>query len=488
MEPIDLNSDPNSLQIEKELIACLLDEPSYISYAYGRLTANDFTNALLRICYKQIIDLYNANEKIINLQTIKERISATDYGIDADDVDDMFMELGFNLKVNTLDEFKKLVDIKKCQSINESLNQFGTDLSTMQINTGDIEDKLNQLNSQFFFITSSWVTSIEGKNAHNLLVKFTQDVNNQTDEEVNNKVDQFASQKYKWCMHCVDELLDGFNNELLYILAARPGVGKTTLALNWAVAFSKMALAKNKLLKPNEKKHVVLFFSLEMSADQMFDKTISLVSFFDNFKIKKRMLSGYEKAKLHAILQNENMDELPILFYDEGDLTLSKLESVVKENTFKYVVDLVVIDYLQLVKVNSDKMRFNTSRATEVGIISKTLKTMALTLHIPIIALSQLSRRVEQNKMDNTNKKPLLSDLRESGAIEQDADVVMFLYNGDNAKQGLNAEPNKETFLINFAVEKNRFGSCGERQLEFAKYCSRFNDVNNSDQGQANPD
>lgn len=197
MEQIDLNSDPNSLQIEKELIACLLDEPSYISYAYGRLTPNDFTNALLRICYKQIIDLYNANEKIINLQTIKERISANDYGIDADDVDDMFMELGFNLKVNTLDEFKKLVDIKKCQSINSSLNQFGTDLSTMQINTGDIEDKLNQLNSQFFFITSSWVTSIEGKNAHNLLAKFTQDVNDQTDEEITNKVDQFASQKYK---------------------------------------------------------------------------------------------------------------------------------------------------------------------------------------------------------------------------------------------------------------------------------------------------
>ena len=84
MEQIDLNSDPNSFQIEKELIACLLDEPSYISYAYGRLIPNDFNNSLLRICYKQIIDLYNANEKIINLQTIKERISANDYGIDAD--------------------------------------------------------------------------------------------------------------------------------------------------------------------------------------------------------------------------------------------------------------------------------------------------------------------------------------------------------------------------------------------------------------------
>ena len=188
------------------------------------------------------------------------------------------------------------------------------------------------------------------------------------------------------------------------------------------------------------------------------------------------MLQVNEQPKLKSMLRQEHLEELPIIFYDDASLSLSKIESIVKENNSKYIIDLVVIDYLQLIKISEDKIKYNMTRANEVAVISKALKTMALNLKIPVLALSQLSRRVEGNNNKIESKKPLLSDLRESGAIEQDADVVMFLYVDDQAKEMLTGEEGKETHGITFAIEKNRFGNRGVRELEFAKYCSRFDD------------
>lgn len=252
-------------------------------------------------------------------------------------------------------------------------------------------------------------------------------------------------------------------------------MGKSTLALNWAVAYAERAFLKNKKLTSTDKKHHVLFFTLEMGADQLSDKIVSMVSYIDNWKIQKRNLNSEEIANLSLASKNYNLQELPLTFIDNGDYSLSEIESIVREQTSKYQIDLVIIDYLQLIKLGDDKLRFNMNRTNEVAIISKTLKTMALTLEIPIIALSQLSRRVENNNPNET-KKPMLSDLRESGSIEQDADVVMFLYVDQKAQTMISGTNGKETYGITFAVEKNRFGSKGIRELEFAKYCSRFDD------------
>lgn len=465
--------------IEKKIISALFDQPNFISYASSRLISKDFNHHILRLCFHEIVNLYNENEKVISINLVKDHILNNDLIIDNNDLDELFNELKYSIPLSDIEEFKQLVDIKKADAIKRNLMGFADNyLSNLNLNTANIEETLNTLNREFFFITSSWITNIEGKNSKYLLEQFDIEVKNKINTGNIGLIDnKFNSHKYNWCLTSIYQLLDGFNKEQLYILAARPGVGKTTLALNWATAYAKMAYEKNlELNQTKDKKHVVLVFSLEMSAIQIFDKIISLVSYVDYYKIKKRQLQVNEQAKLKSILRQEHLEDLPIIFYDDGSLSLSKIESIVKENNSKYVIDLVVIDYLQLIKISEDKIKYNMTRANEVAVISKALKTMALNLKIPVLALSQLSRRVEGNNNKIESKKPLLSDLRESGAIEQDADVVMFLYVDDQAKEMLTGEEGKETYGITFAVEKNRFGNRGVRELEFAKYCSRFDD------------
>ena len=480
VKDLEINStdeDDSIFNIEKKIISALFDQQDLISYAATRLTGKDFNYPIFRLCFDEIVKLYNENQKIISINLVKDRISNTDLYSYEDDLEEIFNELKYSIPLSDIEEFKQLVDIKKADAIKNNLMNFANELSTLKLNTSNIEESLNKLNSDFFSITSSWITNIEGKNSKYLLDQFDNEVRNKTTTGNANLLDnKYNSHRYNWCLTSVYELLDGFNKEQLYILAARPGVGKTTLALNWAVAYAKMAYAKNsESNKTKDKQHVVLIFSLEMSAMQIFDKIISLVSYVDYYKIKKRQLQVNEHAKLKMILRQENIEDLPLIVYDDGGLSLSKIESIVKENNSKYIIDLVVIDYLQLIKVSEDKLKYNMTRANEVAVISKALKTMALNLKIPVLALSQLSRRVEGN-YKTESKRPLLSDLRESGAIEQDADVVMFLYVDDQAKEMTTGEEGKETFGITFAVEKNRFGNRGVRELEFAKYCSRFDD------------
>ncbi len=465
-------------EIELKIISGMLENLSLISYAVTRLNVDDFDNSVLRIFFKEIIELYKENEKVINLTIIKERVENNRLILVNEQYDNLLNKLKYSIAYYNLDEFKKLVDIKKCQSIQSSLVQFSQELLNIHLTTSTIEDKLGQLNANFFQITSSWVTNIEGKDTKILLDAFQEDLNNKAYDVNQINEEKYNSDTYNWCLKSVKSLLNKFDGGLLYVLAARPGIGKTTLALNWAVALSKKAYEINVNISAEEKKHKVLFFSLEMSAEQMFDKVISLLTYCDNNKIKKRAL-GVEKAGILSSLNKQHLRNLPIIFFDEGNLTLAKIESIVKEYTAKYCVDFVVIDYLQLIKVTDDKLRFNTTRANEVAIISKAIKTMALSLNIPILALSQLSRRVEGNGTKDSSKKPLLSDLRESGSIEQDADVVMFLYTDDEAKKyDTTTKTGEEVFGITFAIEKNRFGPRGVRELLFHKYCSRFEDDN----------
>lgn len=476
----DSNSGPDaeaksSFEIELKIVSTMLKNPQFISYASTRLTAKDFENSILRIFFNNIVEIYNKNEKTVSLDFIKERIGNESSSFDAIEYEYILEELSFSVYEINLDDFKKYIDIKKCQAIKNQFIIFSNELSDLDLNTKNIEYKLNELNSDFFSITSSWITNAEGKTLKALVDKMQEELRNKK-ETVENWHAEFNSPKFNWCLNSVITFLDGFNKKQLYVLAARPGMGKSTLALNWALAYSQMAFYKNrKIVNAADKRHCVLFFTLEMSSEDLTNKIVAMVSYLENTKIQKRTLNEGEMSRyLHAV-KNFNLHDLPLIFMDDGDYTLSKIESIVREMSSKYIVDLVVIDYLQLIKVGEEKIRFNMNRANEVAIISKTLKTMALSLNIPILALSQLSRRVESNGFGE-GKRPMLSDLRESGSIEQDADVVMFLYIDQTAQNMKVGEKNKETYGITFTIEKNRFGAKGTRELEFAKFCSRFED------------
>lgn len=207
----------------------------------------------------------------------------------------------------------------------------------------------------------------------------------------------------------LDKQLRGFNKPDLIILAGRPSMGKTALALN--IAFNA---AKTKLYNKNDGAGVI-FFSLEMSAKQLSTRLVSIATNTSSrepkdiqIKVRKEFLS--------------DMKDLPLYIYDAQNLTVRKSQRIVKKMQAKHSIGLVIIDYLQL--ISSDTEDKNNNRVQEISKITQQLKDMAKNLDVPVIVLSQLSRAVEQRE----DKRPQLADLRDSGSIEQDADIVMFIY------------------------------------------------------------
>ena len=215
-----------------------------------------------------------------------------------------------------------------------------------------------------------------------------------------------------------DELTSGFHGSDLIILAARPAMGKTAFALNLALNVAKAG------------KHV-LVYSLEMGNEQLFDRLLSIESKIKLSAIKDGTLKDSDYTDLGNGMGR--LAELPLYISDSSSVNILEIKAVARRLKAEGKLDFMMIDYLQLINPTAGSKK---SREQEISEISRSLKIIAKELNIPIVTLSQLSRSVEQR----TDKRPILSDLRESGAIEQDADMVMFLYrekyyNKDNAQQ-----------------------------------------------------
>lgn len=243
----------------------------------------------------------------------------------------------------------------------------------------------------------------------------------------------------------LDNKLGGLQNSDLVILAARPSMGKTSLALdivrNVAVTYKKN----------------VAIFSLEMSKDQLVDRLLAAEADVDLWKMRTGRLSDvgadndFERIG-HAL---GRLSEAPIFIDDQGSLNIMELRTKARRLQAEHDLDLIIVDYLQLMQGHS-----TDNRVQEVSEISRSLKILAKELNIPILALSQLSRAVEQRGGD---KKPQLSDLRESGSIEQDADVVMFIYR-DEMYTG---KDTKKPHVAEILIRKHRNGPTGEVELFF---------------------
>lgn len=247
----------------------------------------------------------------------------------------------------------------------------------------------------------------------------------------------------------------GLQKSDLLIIAARPSMGKTAFALNIALNVAK---AKN---HPH-----IAFFSLEMGVDQLVMRLLSCEAQVDNFKLRQGKLSSQEWEKIHFAVNS--LSNLNLYFDDSGTVKVTDLRSKCRKLKQEEKLDLVVIDYLQLL---SGSIANQTNRVQEVSEISRVLKEVARELKVPVIALSQLSRQVETRK----EKKPVMADLRESGSIEQDADIVMFLYREDYYDQ----ESTKKNH-VEISIAKNRSGTIGEFELLFNKNMSTFSNLSSS--------
>ena len=248
----------------------------------------------------------------------------------------------------------------------------------------------------------------------------------------------------------------------LVILAARPSMGKTAFALNIA-----LNVAGKNHRDESEKKTVALF-SLEMGADQLVSRMICSEGMLDSEKIKKGTLDNDDMMKLETAVHFLNQKN--IFIEDSAFIKVNEVKAKCKLLKNEHGLDLVVIDYLQLLQGS----KRTDNRQQEVSEISRSLKQMARELECPVIALSQLSRSVESRH----DKRPMMSDLRESGSIEQDADIVSFLYRSDyyrseDADENEVQEPS-DVSTVEVIVAKNRNGQTGTAELAFMKRYNRF--------------
>lgn len=260
--------------------------------------------------------------------------------------------------------------------------------------------------------------------------------------------------------HELDKITSGWQNTDMIVIAARPAMGKTAFVLSMA---RNMALQFDKS---------VAIFSLEMANVQLVNRLIVSETELPAEKIKKGNLEGFEWEQLDHKIQN--LINAPIYVDDSPGLSIFELRAKCRRLKKLYDIDIVIIDYLQL--MNASGMRPG-SRQEEVSMISRSLKGLAKELNIPIIALSQLNRGVE-GRSGAEGKRPQLSDLRESGAIEQDADMVCFIHRPEYYKITEDAEGNSLLGIGEIIIAKHRNGAVGDVRLRFKSELARFENIN----------
>ena len=273
----------------------------------------------------------------------------------------------------------------------------------------------------------------------------------------------------------LDDRLGGLHKSDLIIIAGRPSMGKTALATN--IAFHA---AKN--IQENIKKSTIAFFSLEMSSEQLSTRILAEQSRIKSNDIRRGKISEEEFDKF--IETSKNISELPLYIDETPAISVAALSNRARRIKRLYGLEMVVIDYIQLMRASN----YKEGRVQEISEITQGLKALAKELAVPVVALSQLSRAVEQRD----DKKPLLSDLRESGSIEQDADVVMFVYREAyylKAKEPRaatvehaewQAKMNEVSHLAELIISKQRHGPTGNVPLEFEEMFTKFKDIQNN--------
>jgi replicative DNA helicase len=262
----------------------------------------------------------------------------------------------------------------------------------------------------------------------------------------------------------LDRITQGWQKSDLIILAARPSMGKTALALN---------LARNAAVDFNKP---VAFFSLEMSSVQLVTRLISSETYLPAEKLRKGDLEEYEWQQLNTKINP--LVNAKMYIDDTPQLSIFELRAKCRRLKQQFDIQMVYVDYLQLMTAGGDN---RGNREQEISNISRSLKSLAKELDVPVLALSQLSRNVESRP---GSKKPILSDLRESGAIEQDADMVIFIYRPEYYGINDDGEGNSVQGLAVINIAKHRNGKLGDVNLKFVGQYARFEELENFEQHQ----
>jgi replicative DNA helicase len=439
---VNLKTPPHNDDAESSVLGAILIDKDAIGLVSEVISPKDFYNDINGIIYDAMLSLYE-ERKPIDLITLKKELKKIKNG---DKVDSSYFEDLVN-SVPTSANVENYAEIIRDESTKRNLITVGSQIAENAFNDDkEINDLIDRAESSIFAIS-------QGHNVRGF-VQIKEGLAESFDriDELHKKGSGLRGIKTGFTD--LDNTLSGMQPSNLLILAARPGQGKTAMVVN---------IAQNVAV---EQKLPVGIFSLEMSQEELVDRLLVGQADVDAWRLKTGKLSENDFTKLSQAMGE--LADAPIFIDDSPGITISEMRTKARRLQMEHDIKLIIIDYLQL----ADPGRRYDNRVQEVAIVSQGLKNLARELKVPVLAVSQLSRAVEHRG----EKRPQLADLRESGAIEQDADVVMFLYRPDDIATGI--IPTK------LLIAKHRNGPTGEIDLLFKGDRIRFYNVDKKREGE----
>ncbi|HIV16745.1 MAG TPA: replicative DNA helicase [Candidatus Alectryocaccobium stercorigallinarum] len=430
---------PHNIEAEQSVISSMLMDKEAIEIALEMISADDFYQHQYGIVFNAIVELYNAGIAV-DLVTLQEQLRKKNVPEEISDMDfvrDLFRTQSTSVNVK---DYARIVGEK---SILRKLIKTSEEVeNSCYLDSGRAEDTLEEAEKKLFKVFQQRNTK-DFVPIRQVVLETLENIEkaSKTKSSVTGIPSGFTDLDYKTA---------GFQNSDLIILAARPAMGKTSFVLNLA---EYMALKKNK---------AVAIFSLEMSKQQLVNRLFSMGSRIDSTALRTGNLKDEDWGRL--IESAEAIGNSRLIIDDTSGITIRELRSKCRKYQLEQGLDIVIIDYLQLMS-GSGRGRGAESRQQEISEISRGLKMLARELNIPVIALSQLSRSVE----GRTDHRPMLSDLRESGAIEQDADIVMFLYRDE-----VYHKDSEQKGITELIIAKQRNGPIGTVNLVWLSDYTKF--------------
>lgn len=433
---------PQSIDAEKALLGSIMLRPVMLSDVLDTVFEDDFYVQKHRVIYRIMADLARVGDPI-DLVSLSEKMQSLNLVEQSGGIS-YLNELANTVPSSTnIEYYSKTVANK---STLRKLIDAGDFVSEIGFNEGEEMDSiLDQAEKKIFEVTSNPNSAKKFTSIKDIIPKSWEKLEllSQDDGSLRGVPTGFVG---------LDNILSGFQNSDLIILAARPSTGKTAFALD---IVRKAAVQHN---------IPVGFFSLEMSSDQLTDRMLSAESQVDSWRMRTgKGLTDDDFGRISVAM--ETLSKSPIYIDDKPGNSINQMRSTARRLKAEHGLGLIVVDYMQLMTTSKNY----DSMVNQVTEISRSLKSLARELDVPVIALSQLSRAVEQR-----GGKPRLSDLRDSGSIEQDADVVMFLHR-ERAEDGTGRSETTDVL-----VEKHRNGAVGFCQLYFDTARTSFLDIDKS--------
>ena len=438
-----LETQPHSTEAEKTVLGALLLDPEAIVKISDLLTPEDFYDPTYRIIFQAIFELYQQHEAI-DFVTVNSKLADNKK---IQDVGGSAFLAELASVVPTSSHIYQYGQIVKTKAVHRRIIDAGQKITGFGYETDKpIAELLDQVEKTVFNVTNMF---LKEKFIH---IREILDARYEKFAEMHESDDDNVVKGVPTGFQALDMKISGLQPSDLVIVAARPSMGKTSLALN---------IAQNAAIRFHK---TVGIFSLEMSKEQLVDRLFASMLGVDSWKLQRGKLDDSDFQNMGPIM--DELNKANIFIDDSVASSMPELRAKARRLQMEHGLDLLIIDYLQL--MSTGNMHYAGNRVQEISEISRSLKQIGRELHVPIVALSQLSRAVESRP----GNIPQLSDLRDSGSIEQDADIVLMMYREDYYE-----EDSDRPGMTDIYIRKHRNGPTGRIEMLFKKEQMRFFDI-----------